>query len=340
MNISYAMLRKSATLSESEVEQILHIYKSVGYDQIYSIAKSNKILPFAAHLFCDLGIDVEKWKQTHNSYFERNRIIIENINYVFEKMKKNGVRSLCAMENFAVMLESEECHACFCSGDVDLTADTSERQRIEDTLSECGYLSDVRRHSMQDTMSNYQNIDVIDGGFWINLMWKPIARRALFKQNKIMDRLHIERNQAINAKHTSIRILNPDALMYFCIVHAASSHFFTLNPGIRLYTDIDRLIHGCDINWDLIKRWAVEDELGIRTDVLLYIYSQIMHMRVPVASRTSNYGSKYFEKLIRFLYNDKDEEFVKHNTYYQKAYVELLSDNMSCVRSIIRRIKN
>ena len=202
-----------------------------------------QILPFAAHIFYEIGCDEEYWKEKHNKYIKRNTEIKEIVDKVFQNLNKYGCDSVTLTENFAVVLTTNGCIGDFCSGDVDLSADIKEQEKITSCLNSMNFFGKDQPNSIGEYVGQsmqFFNESIFEEGFWINVIWKPVTR-AFLVQEKYEKRLSKDRLDALTIPNTSIRVLQDDSLMYFCSLHIAAGHYYTLPPGLRLFIDIDRL---------------------------------------------------------------------------------------------------
>lgn len=332
------LLHQDGTLSSDQISWLEDFYTKQGRESCFEMIRAAKIIPFGAHILSKLGIDSDFWERKHNDYYSRNEEIYKKLSQVFEDITKEGCYSLCLMENFAVLLRSKSCLSCFCSGDVDLTADIDERNTIEQIFIKHGFIKDTRRNNVEDKMTNYYNHSFLEGGFWINIMWKPIARRLLLDQRRITKRFESARNHASTIKSSSIRVLENTELMYFSLLHIASSHFYTLTPGMRLYTDIDRLARNCLIDWSKIPIWSKIDKIGLRTDLVLSICSDILNTPIPSEAYNSQAISPTFVKLKEYLIRKEDLVFFERSGKLHRLYVEFLSDDVNLGKALINRI--
>tara|TARA_Y100000591_G_scaffold122739_1_gene104778 strand:- start:996 stop:2078 length:1083 start_codon:yes stop_codon:yes gene_type:complete len=306
-----------------------------------AIINKEKILPFAACVLAHIGCDKEYWIRKHDSFLERNRKIKSIVDDVFLEMKTVGSKTLTLAENYGVVLLSNSCLGCFCSGDVDLYADPSEKEIIIKCLTDMGFIYENRSGRVtnySEQVSMFFNPKKLNDGFWINILWTTTSRAFLI-QEKYNERLAKERISAKQIDNSNIRVLSETSLMYFCALHIASGHYYTLSPGLRLYVDIDRLARAVNIDWDLILKWVDEDEAGIRVQIVMYIAHKLF--KTPIPSKVFNeiFNRRRNRIFINYLLKSDTMQIQSKSSRLKRLYVELASDDNSFFTSILKRLR-
>lgn len=326
------LIHNPETMPFSIAEKIKIKYQEKGREYFFKLAKESKILPFAAHTFCFLGCDSNYWNGIHQHHIERNSLIEEIIDHIFKRFDQFGIETICLFENFGTVLSAGSCLGCFCSGDVDLTADIENEKEISAVLDFFNFKKEEENRGIFNNVSSYHHRSMFEKGFRINIVWEPVGNRLECFNKACSLRLRLERMHAKKLPNESIRVLQNNALLYFSILHIASGHFYTMQPGLRLYVDIDRLIRNCEIQWEKILQWATEDRIGPRSDMVLSICSKILNTPIPEKAFTPNVDSNAFKKLFFFLIEEKNYTFKEHNNLYHRAYVEILSEFITTKR--------
>lgn len=339
---SFTMLlvRMPESLSNEEKESISAFYAFHGRNYVENIAIQNKIIPFAAHVFMNVRCDFEYWKEKHDFWEKRNRTINEMLEKLFIAFTRNNVRSICLVENFATVLRSYSCMGCFCSGDVDLSADLNEKILISKCLEELNFWLDKRtEQSLKNSnqVSIFYNEDLLEDGFRINVMWQPIARSFLV-QDEYDVRFSVERLKSTSIMESNIKALNATALMYYNILHIALGHYFTLSPGLRLYVDIDRLARTNEVNWEELWIWAIEDHSKFRTAIVLHLSFEILKTPIPQGLFQKMYRNKRCRYMIRYLYDKDNCKLQKKGDRLHRLFVELNSNDCNLVLGLCQML--
>ncbi len=338
-DIASLLVRDANSLTVEEKNNIKSFYADQGFDKVRNAITDNQIVPFSAHIFMTLDCDREYWHKAHYSFIKRNKRIISLLDLVFTKMREYECKSLTLTENFAVVLSSNSCIGCFSSGDVDLSADISDMNKIVSGLNDLGFYSKQQPKSIGEYSGQsmqFYNGSAIDNGFWINVIWKPVTRAFLI-QDKYDTRLANDRLTAKLVPNTQIRVLNDTSLMYFCALHIAAGHYYTLAPGLRLYVDIDRLARGCNIDWDDILKWAEKDDAGIRIAVVMYLSHKLFKTPIPKRVFEKALKNNRNTRFIDYLYDSESGQIQGKSSRLRRLYVELVSDDKNLLFNFLIR---
>ena len=339
-NITALLLRPPQSLLQSERDLLKTYYSLKGKEHLLEIAEGKKILPFVADVFIYLGCDRRFWQPHYDFFLRRNSLVLGLIDEVFGALESAGCKSVVLTENFGVLLASESSLACFCSGDVDLSADIAEMQIIVDCLNAFGFQSKdqpsrIGEYSGQSLQ--FFSESVIAGGFWINVIWKPVTR-AFLVQDKYEDRLRQARLSAKRYRGTNIRILEDTSLLYFCALHSSAGHYYTLSPGLRLFVDIDRMGRKPTIDWRSIERWESEDQAGIRISMALYLAKKALKTPVPEPLFSKIFASRRSRQLASYLIDSETNQIQTKSSLLRRLYIELVSDDRNIVINFFVRV--
>ena len=339
-NITQLLLRKVENFSTEERELLLYYYSEHSKEHLFKIAEGKKIIPFVADVFIELGCDEQFWRTHYDFYLHRNQKITKLLDSIFIGLEEYGCKSVVLTENFGALLASDSSLACFCSGDVDLSADIAEKDDIVNCLRTFSFESKdqpskIGEYSGQ-SMQFYSH-EAIDRGFWINVIWKPVTRAFLVQD---MYEVRLNRDRLIANKHgeSNIRILDDSTLLYFCALHSSAGHYFTLSPGLRLFVDIDRMARKPSIRWGDILDWEIEDKAGIRISMALYLANKVFKTPIPaeVLSRIESRNAN--RKLFRYLFDCETNQIQSKSSKFRRLYVELASDNNNLVIKFFQTI--
>ena len=228
---------------------------------------------------------------------------------------------------------------CFSSGDVDISANVSEKNKIITCLNDFDFYCEDQTDEIGEytgqSMQFYNN-NFLDTGFWINVIWKPVTRAFLI-QEKYERRLEKARNNYKLIENTRIRVLDDTELMYFCCLHISAGHYFTLTPGLRLYYDIDRLASYGNINWNDLRLWEIEDNAGLRISLMLILCNRILNSKIPVKIFNNPLLKFRNRLLLNYLFNRKRNKIQANSSFFRRLVIEILSDNKNVLVSIFYR---
>lgn len=339
IDIQYLFIKEFKSLTTEEKYTIKEFYYSKSKTDFYDLLEFNRIVPFGAHILSELDCDKSFWRPKYEFFIERNTKIKELLNSIFEEFDSCSCKSIALTENFAVLLSTKSNIGCFCSGDVDLSANILEKNKIINCLNNFGfYCSDESNKIGEYSGQSMQffNKNFLDSGFWINVIWKPVTRAFLI-QNKYELRLEKARINYKLIENTSIRVLNDTELMYFCCLHIAAGHYFTLSPGLRLYYDIDRLASYGNIHWNNLKLWEAEDDAGLRISFILILSKKILQSKIPDKIFITPLDKFRNQLFLNYLFNTSNHKIQSNSSFLRRLIIELFSDNNNIIFSFFNR---
>tara|TARA_B100000780_G_C21126223_1_gene457051 strand:+ start:1293 stop:2426 length:1134 start_codon:yes stop_codon:yes gene_type:complete len=339
-DVTPLLLADPDSLDKSDIATIRGCYTEYGRSYIVTLVTAAKIIPFASFVFIVIDCDKDFWKPKYDVYIKRNTAVKKMLNGIFLRLKDYPCKSLTLTENFAVVLTTDISIGCFCSGDVDLSADFNEKEAITACLNSLNFFSEeqpdkIGEYSGQSMM--FHNKNIIQGGFWVNVIWRPVTR-AFLVQDSYVTRLSRDRLEAKLIPNSAIRVLNDTSLMYFCALHIAAGHYFTLSPGIRLYVDIDRLARNKKIDWDKIMDWSEEDNAGIRISMVMCISNKVLKTPIPKKVYDHVLINRRNRKLLNYLVNPKSFKLQNKSNKLRRLYVELASDDKNLIFNFLNRV--
>lgn len=338
-DIQYLFIKEFDRLSIREKDIIKKFYYSKSKSDFYELLEYNKIVPFGAKILIEMDCDKPFWKPKFQFFHERNIKIKELLNSIFQKLDSVNCKSIALTENFAVLLSTKSNIGCFSSGDVDLSANINEKDKIISCLNHFDFYSDDQSNEMGEYYGQsmqFFNKNFFNNGFWINVIWKPVTRAFLI-QNRYEKRLEKARINYKLIENTSIRVLRDTELMYFCCLHISAGHYFTLSPGLRLYYDIDRLASYGNINWNNLKLWEIEDKAGLRISFMLILSKKILNSKIPDNIFNSPLAKFRNKLLLNYLFKSSRNKIQNKSSFFRRLIIELLSDNKNIIFSFFYR---
>ena len=322
------LLKQFSDLHFDEIEFLSDLYNKNKYEYIYKIFKTKKILPFAALIFYKLGLDKLKWKKVYSSYAKRNSIIKNFLQTLFLKAEKRGIKSMILTENFAVLISTNLPLGCFCSSDVDLFISYEDLDKSLLLFKDFGLIQKSQNKNQGRSSTQFLQFcksDLIDEDFWINISWKPVTRKYLVQTNYENRLLNLILKKKFITK-SSINILDCEHLLYFNALHISSGHFYTQDPGIRLYVDIDRIIRKNKINWNKILQIQDIDNAGVRASLVFVICNKVLGTPIPKSIISKIRNSLIHNILLNKLVQS-DNSLNKKTNIFCKLLIEIFSNS-------------
>lgn len=334
------LLREKEALTEQEISFIKKIYLQYGRDAFEDVVKSEKsIRPFASIMLSQIGCDNEYWANVHQEYINRNTQVLKAVDELFKTYYEKGGKTLVVVENFGALLSSGISIGCFASNDVDVSASKDEKPFLIDAFAQAGFTLGQRGSHPIDNkqISTFYNPNALNGkGWWVNVMWTTTSRAYLVRQESFDKRFEIERHNSECYKDTSIRLLNPEAMTYYCALHIAIEHFFSASPGMCLYCDVDRVVRHRALNWDTIVQWANEDKAGNRISLIMDVCNHCLDTPIPLDKFDAT--SPIYKKLRTMVVDESNQALKPQLGKFKRLQIELLADNKPVITALMNRI--
>lgn len=327
VNLSFRVNR----ISKEERDYTINGYNTETKRELETVATKKKILPVVGKLLMDLGIDSEFWHAKYSYYMSKNKAIIELIDGLFHTFKSEGVERICVYENFGALLSSGNDIALFASGDVDLLADSLEKEKINLALAECGFhpspSEKIERYVVTEYLKN-------DSPIRINVAWRPLLRFAIpitmsYEQCDIWSSL-------VEYENSEIKLPSANVLLYLCLLRIAV-HGYSRSPDVRLYIDVYNAL--CtNPDWNTVLKWAVNDRVITKVLAVSYIAHRLNGVPVPQRVIDSATRDKYVKKVVSISYDEENRKLRYDPTGLTLLKLEAASDRKSLLQEVLNII--
>lgn len=328
-------LKPVESLSKKEKDTIKDYYYQYSQKVILSKAEEQKMIPFVSSVLCSLNIDREFWKDYSEYYSKRNQAIIRMLDDVFGSFSTNKCISPCVTENFGSLLLSDYHIECFCSGDVDISSDISEKEKIDKTLVDMGFTLVKRKEYRNEiAQDEYKCPDHYIDNFYLNIVYQPVIReKAYTLDQRLVDSwLKTQRLSAVRYHGTMIKILEKEAMLIHCLYHISAGHYYTASPGTKLLVDIDRIIRFTNIDWN--KIWTTSVRLKIEKRIELGLLLAEGVLETPNIKYGLYMPQKRQKKLLyKHLYRSIDGTMkeIEPSNNIERLYIDTFSDRGSII---------
>lgn len=335
------LLRPYEILTQEEIASIYEAYQAMGREKVdEELRREKQTRPYASLVLANIDCDSDYWEQVHTEYVNRNTCILDFVKKVSRDFAAKGGKTMSVYENYGAVLSSGISIGCFASGDVDFTVNEDELEIAKSALVQNGFILDTRKdHAAvsQKLVMSFYNPDALRSGYWLNIMRKPIARDFMLKQNLYLKRLiELRAHDLERYGDTDVQLLPPTAMVYYNALHFACEHHYSASPGMSLCCDIDRVARNCDVDWQLLKKWAIEDKVGIRLQLALDICRYFL--KTPVPENLWDRKSSNYKKLWSRLVDEKNGFLISQDGRLSRLYTELISDDKPVLFSLVLRL--
>lgn len=272
-----------AACANGQENRVAGLYKEVGEDAAWNVARAHELESHVAHKLLQTYGEhrvPERWVNAHEATAKRIGIYMNLLDEMASELYVHGI-PMVALKNAGIARGIYSCLGCSPMGDLDTLVRKSDFQRAHKILVGLGYQCKSRSLYDADDAApgglEYQRDVEQAGNIWLELQWRSVAGRWIQRsQEPETDGLF---SRSIAVEGTKVRLLSPeDNLLQVCL-HTAK-HSYLRAPGLRLHTDVERIVRGTPINWmvflDNIK------SLNVKTAVYYSLWLPSILIGTPI----------------------------------------------------------
>lgn len=259
---------------------------AIGQGELIAFAERNGVAGPAVHELVERGIlskRSKEWLRLHEGVAKKTATLMQELDSIGATMDGCGI-DVVALKNAGIARALFPCRGCCPMGDVDVLI---ERDRFLDAhhlVLELGYQlasrgtvepADLQQANRSGGAEYHKVVDGQD--VWLELQWRPIAGRWIRRDQEPDGAELIARSRPIEG--TKVRILSPvDNMIQVCL-HTAK-HSYVRAPGIRLHTDVDRLVAYDPPDWKDVV--AMASRLRVKTPVYFSLALAAALLETPI----------------------------------------------------------
>jgi hypothetical protein len=272
-----------AACANGQDDRVAAIFAEIGEETAWNAACAHELESHIAHkLQRTRGASnvPERWISAHEKSAKRIGVYMNLLDEMAAELAVHGI-PMIALKNAGIARGIYSCLGCSPMGDLDTLVRKSDFGRAHEILQRLGYLPNSRSQYDADDAApgglEYQrNVEHI-GNVWLELQWRSVAGRWIQRsQEPATDELF---SRSIAIQGSKVRLLSPeDNLLQVCL-HTAK-HSYLRAPGLRLHTDVERIVQGIPIDWKIFL--ANVKSLKVRTAVYYSLWLPSILIGTPV----------------------------------------------------------
>lgn len=225
------------------------------------------------------------WTDKYNAEKKRLTFLKQKAEDICRIMSENGIK-MVILKNGGIMADIIEDPAACPMEDIDSFVRKEDFIKAHELLVQNGFVFKFRSEFEFEELENaYRSgsteyyIEMPDNEkMWFELSWRAVAGRWIRLDKEP------ETNALIDAAYfapgTKVGILSPeDNLLQVCI-HTAK-HSYVRAPGLRLHTDVDRIVAHKEIDWNLFVKKAKDAHVKTAVYFSLFIPSVLFGTKIP-----------------------------------------------------------
>lgn len=215
----------------------------------------------------------------------RMKTLLSELDGVAEHLHNHGI-PMVALKNAGIARGIFPDPALCPMGDLDVLVKRTQFRRAHELILECGFELASRsivepadlEHGLLSGGTEYVK-DVAGETVWFELQWRPIAGRWIRRDQEPDGAVFIDRSVAIDG--TRVRLLCPSDNMIQVCLHT-TKHSYVRSPGLRLHTDVDRLVRYQTPNWDEVVTLARQLDVKHSVYFALAMAHGLLDSPVPI----------------------------------------------------------
>ena len=249
----------------------------------FAIAAENDVQSHVAHALQDEAD--EDWKAAHEFVKSKMLTYMSELDDVATILATADI-PVVALKNAGIARGIYSCLGCCPMGDLDLMVRRSDFRKAHELLITNGYQFEFRSELEEEDLDEAEKgggseyFKILPNGekLWLELQWRPVAGRWIQPKQEPDSTDLMSRSQEIPG--TKVRLLAPEDNLLQVALHTAK-HTYVRAPGLRLHTDVDRIVMGQSIDWDAFT--ARVKTLRLKTAVYfsLLIARDVLHTQIP-----------------------------------------------------------
>ena len=302
------------------------LYKQIDDKLLFDIAKKNLVESIVGYrLFEKFGEEKldSRWIRSYKETKNRISAYLDELDRVAKLLQKENI-PLVALKNSGIAKAIYPYPGLVPMGDVDTLVRRSDFINAHKILLMNGYkIETPNKFHKADVNIGYRQgsseyTTTLSNGeeLWFELQWRPVEGRFLRPDQEpnvddLMDR-------SISINDSALRILSPeDNLLQVCL-HTAK-HSYVRAPGFRLHLDVDRIVNGTDIDWNIFLENVCQHKVKVPVYFSLLLPKVLFDTNIPVTVLNDikpNFLKKYI--ISRWLkkiglFNPHEKKFGKIN---------------------------
>ena len=264
------------------------LYKQVDEESLYKFAKRNLIESIVGYRLIERYGEEKLDSRWIRSYKEtKNRITayLDELDRVAKLFQDENI-PLVALKNSGIAKAIYPYPGLVPMGDVDTLVRRSDFINAHKILLMNGYkIETPNKFHKADVNIGYRHgsseyTTILSNGeqLWFELQWRPVEGRFLRPDQEpnvddLMDR-------SISVIDSALRILSPeDNLLQVCL-HTAK-HSYVRAPGFRLHLDVDRIVSGTNIDWNILLENVYKHKVKVPVYFSLILPKVLFDTNIP-----------------------------------------------------------
>jgi hypothetical protein len=267
---------------------LVKLYHQLGDEQIFQDCVKNGIDSIAGDalsLCPSIETLPDHWQAARFKVGERVSRYLTELDRVATALRAAKI-PLVALKNSGIVRGIYSYPEASPMGDLDLLVRRSDFRTAHSIILKSGYHlkfrspleeEDIEKAEKSGGAEYFRELDAGEP-MWLELQWRPIAGRWIRQEREPNATELMARS--VEIANSDVRLLSPEDNLLQVALHTAK-HSYVRAPGFRLHTDVDRLVHELDIDWNLFLSRVEEARLCTAVYFSLQMAKELLQTPIP-----------------------------------------------------------
>jgi hypothetical protein len=257
--------------------------------EVIAFAERNEIGPIIAKAILDdeKSGDLpgrELWKEIYEVSHRRMSILMGTLDRVADKFAEADI-PLVGLKNAGIARGIYPDPAACPMGDLDVLIPRSRFLEAHRLLLEMGFELESRstvepaelEAAFESGGTEYRQ-EIEGETVWFELQWRPVAGRWIREEQEPSGDDLLD--DAVAIAGSNVLLLEPTSNLLQVCLHTAK-HTYVRAPGLRLHTDVDRIVAFTEPNWQEFVAWVKRIEVVTAAYFSLAIAKALLGTEIP-----------------------------------------------------------
>lgn len=247
------------------------------------------------------------WVDEHRAVRERIAQYMQELDAVAHEFATHGIETV-ALKNGGIARGLYPCWGCCPMGDLDLLVRPRHFRRAHDLLVARGYQFEFRLSGLEANLEAavrsgsteyFRQLQDPEGRthqLWIDFQSRPVSGLWIRPDQEPAADALIDRSLALAGTH--VRVLAGEDNLLQVALHTAK-HSYLRAPGLRLHTDVDRVLVSQSVDWDEFEQQVRKLSVCVPVYFSLCLARELLGTPVPQQILRSLRPVEWKERCIR-----------------------------------------
>ncbi len=260
--------------------------EQMGDGEAFAFAQRHEVACMAGHHFQDSDVlKDQRWRDVHEKMEQRMSAFMNELDAIAGRFAEHSI-PLVALKNGGIARGLHPCLGCCPMGDLDLLVCPDDFTEAHKILVERNYEFEFRHSGLEANLEaavlsgSTEYWKELEGQvkLWIDFQCRPVAGKWIRPDQEPSARELMDRS--VKLEGTDVRVLSPEDNLLQVALHTAK-HSYLRAPGLRLHTDVDRVVAMQPMDWELFESRVRTCDARTPVYFSLALAADLLHTPIP-----------------------------------------------------------